>query len=425
MISLAYFIFAFLMLRFMVSMSNLLTRQWLKKAPASGDSPVPAGRQHQSHSRPLLRANDTSTRTAAPNNYPGPGARYEKPVSRNVSPPLISVLIPVRNEEKNIGNLLNDLSKQDYKNYEILVCDDMSEDHTAQIVCDFMKKDSRIRVVDGSPLPLDWLGKNHACRQLALAAKGEYLLFIDADVRVKPSLITNSLAHVQRYRLDLFSIFPQQVMHTFGEKITVPVMNWALAGLLPLILTRISRRPSFSAANGQFMLFRASVYHSHKFHSELRCEMVEDIKIFRLMKKKGLRTHTVLSNGDISCRMYGSWAEAIEGFSKNVPEYFGGYTAVAIVFALITSLGFIPVLLCLSLTLSLVFIFFLTLHRIIISILSRQSPLQNLILAPLQQLSFCIMIIKAVQNKIQQQLIWKGRNVYEQYSKRKYHDINI
>lgn len=214
---------------------------------------------------------------------------------------------------------------------------------------------------------------------------------------------------MKRHRLDLLSVFPEQEMRTFGEKITVPIMNWVLIGLLPLILTRISARSSFSAANGQFMLFRADIYRRNWFHEKIRNIIVEDIEIFRLMKKKGLRTHTVLSNGEISCRMYGSWNESIEGFSRNVSEFFGGSIPLAILFALITTLGIIPVFVYLPAELAIAFVVLLALHRIIISFLSRQPVIRNLLLAPLQQLSFCAMINRAVSHTTKKDFIWKGR----------------
>ncbi len=369
MIWLAYFVYYFLVLRFLVSLSNLLTRQWL-------------GNLHSGRS------------------IPGSGQ------------PLVSVLIPARNEEKNICNLLEDLSSQHYENIEILVYDDLSEDNTGNLVRSCIKKDRRIKLIEGTPLPDGWTGKNHACHRLSIQAKGDYLLFLDADVRVKKSIIINSLAHLEKYRLSLLSVFPVQNMQTFGEKVTVPVMNWILTGLLPLVLTRISSRPALSAANGQFMLYRAEVYHRYRFHSEHRNSIVEDISIFRSVKRKGLPAHTVLSNGDISCRMYNSYKDAVNGFSRSVAEYFGGNLPVAALFALVTTFGFIPALVLLPAFYQFTFLPLLLLHRALISGLSRQHVLQNLLLAPVQQLSFCVIVIMAFRHKIWHNLNWKGRNVY-------------
>ncbi len=371
---LAYFILIFLAVRLAVSLANLFTRQWLK--------------------------NDEVIYQPA-----------RLPVRNSL--PMISVLIPARNEANNICSLLSDISYQNYPNIEILVYDDLSEDNTGELVKSCIERDGRIRLIGGKPLPAGWLGKNHACHQLALEAKGEYLLFLDADVRLRPSLLHNSFAHMKHHRLDLLSIFPVQEMCSLGEKITVPVMNWVLTGLLPLILTRISSRPSLSAANGQFMLFSTESYKKHMFHFSLKNSPVEDIGIFRLMKRLGYRTNTLLSNGDISCRMYGTWKEAVTGFSRNVAEYFGGSIPPALIFALLTTFGIIPVVLYLPPKLSASFIVLTVMHRLVISYISRQPLLQNLFLAPLQQLSFVVMVIAAIRHRLNRVLIWKGRNVYQ------------
>jgi len=384
MIWIAYFIYGFLVLRLMVSMTNLLTRQWLRNVTEDG-----AGFSITGQRRGVFSP------------------------SGNLHPyPLVSVLIPARNEEKKIGNLLNDILMQDYENLEILVYNDLSEDNTSRLVKKFMEKDSRIRLIEGSPLPSGWLGKNNACHRLGMSAKGEYLLFLDADVRIGPRLVRRGLAHLHLHRLDLLSLFPKQEMVTFGEKTVVPIMNWVLVGLLPLILTRISSWTSFSAANGQFMMFRAVVYQRFRFHEELKGAMVEDIEIFRLMKEKGLRTHTALGSDEITCRMYGSWREAIEGFSKNVLEYFGGHALMAILFALLTTLGFVPVLLYLPGRPFLIFLLLMIINRVITSFLSGQPVLLNILLAPFQQLSLWVMIIRALMNKTRHSMTWKGRNLY-------------
>lgn len=142
--------------------------------------------------------------------------------------------------------------------------------------------------------------------------------------------------------------------------------------------------------------------------------MAEDIAIFRKMKKNGLRTHTVLRNGDVSCRMYRSWHESIEGFAKNVIDFFGGYSFMAIHFAFLTGLGFIPVILTLPWKFVIAFFVLSILTRAVISLISRQSPVDNLVFAPLQQISLFIMIIKALIHKKQHSLKWKGRKVYNE-----------
>src|SRR6056297_1578237 len=230
--------------------------------------------------------------------------------------PLVSVLIPARNEEGNLPLILGDLEAHDYGNIEVIVYDDLSEDGTLNVARSFAVRDNRFKVVEGRGLPAGWLGKNHGCHQLSLQAQGSYLLFLDADVRVRPGLIRRSLGHVMHRELSLLSIFPRQLMQTLGERLTVPAMNLILLSLLPLRLIRVNHRPSLAAANGQFMLFEAENYRAQRYHERVRELNVEDMAIIRLMKVQGRRVHTMLSSGEVECRMYGGFGEAIGGMTR-------------------------------------------------------------------------------------------------------------
>ncbi|MFW6289564.1 MAG: glycosyltransferase family 2 protein, partial [Mariniphaga sp.] len=139
---------------------------------------------------------------------------------------LVSVLIPARNEENNIRNLLTDLQQQNYPNLEIIVFNDQSTDKTEQILQQFAADDKRIRFINSAGLPDGWLGKNFACHVLALNAKGKYLLFLDADVRTGVGIIERILAFSQQHKLALVSVFPRQIMLSLVEKTTVPNMNY-------------------------------------------------------------------------------------------------------------------------------------------------------------------------------------------------------
>jgi glycosyltransferase involved in cell wall biosynthesis len=329
--------------------------------------------------------------------------------SRSSSEPLISVLIPARNEEENIGILLSSLIEHDYSNIKIWVYDDLSTDKTAFIVQQLAAKDSRIHLLSGRQLPHGWIGKNHGCHQLAHHADGEYLLYLDADVIIQKGLIKNAVANMQKYHLDLFSIFPAQRMGSLAEWLTVPVMNWILVSLLPLVLVRLSSHSSFSAANGQFMMFRADVYRRELFHKTLKHANVEDIAISRLMKRKGYKVQTLLGNKQIQCRMYKSWDDAVKGFSRNVFYFFGGSKIAGFLFGFITTFGFIPVFLYLPLSYFIVYGTMVALIRILISISSRQNVLFNLLLAPLQQLSFLYILTSSAVLRYRRATTWKGR----------------
>lgn len=324
---------------------------------------------------------------------------------------LVSVLIPARNEENNIGSLLEDLRKQSFHNLEILVFDDESTDSTAEIVEQAAAHDPRVSLLFSGGLQEGWLGKNRACHQLAEAARGRFFMFIDADVRIGNDFISKVLAGAKEQKTGLLSIFPRQVMGSPGEWSTVPLMNYILLTLLPLILVSKTKYSSLSAANGQFMLFDADVYRKYSPHRHFRDKKVEDIAIIRYLKQEKVPVACLAGEGEISCRMYGNFAEAVHGFSKNIVMFFGGSTALAILFWSITTLGFIPVIAALSPAVAAGYFAAVILIRVMVSAVSRQSIGRNLLYLVPQQLSMGLMIIQSIRNSVRKQYIWKGRNI--------------
>ncbi|HZH72628.1 MAG TPA: glycosyltransferase [Mariniphaga sp.] len=325
---------------------------------------------------------------------------------------LVSVLIPARNEEINLPSLLSDLQKQDYKNLEIVVFDDQSTDRTKEIVTEFSRRNKRIKYYYSDALPSGWLGKNYACHLLSTIAQGNYYLFLDADVRIGNRLISSTLTYLNTHKLKLLSIFPLQRMETFGEKITVPNMNYILLTLLPLILIRKTQPPSLSAANGQFMLFEASTYQKVQPHKAAKDKKAEDIEISRLYKIMKERIACITGNHEISCRMYTGLQEAISGFSKNVVMFFGNSFILAILFWLVTTFGFIVILIGLTARLFLIYVLLFLVTRMLVSITSRQPVVQNLLLIIPQQITLGMMLLKALNNHRTKNYEWKGRSIY-------------
>lgn len=320
--------------------------------------------------------------------------------------PLISVLIPARNEEDNIYYIIEDLQNQLYKRIEIIVFDDNSTDKTAQIVSEKIKTDKRITLLQSNDLPNKWLGKNWACHNLAKNAKGDYFLFLDADVRLKQNAIEKTTKFIKKYRLSLMSVFPKQVMKTAGEKLTVPLMHYILLTLLPLILVRISPFKSHSAANGQFMFFQSTIYKKYLPHKLFKDEKVEDIKISRFYKAKKERIACIAGYEEITCRMYSGFKEAVDGFSKNIVMFFGNFYIVSFLFWLITTLGWLPVLLYAK-QLFIIYIIIYVLITIFSSIIANQNIFENLILLIPHKFVMLLILVKSLNKKKE----WKGRLV--------------
>ena len=338
-------------------------------------------------------------------------SRVHLPEQQPPECPKISILIPARNEETVLGRLLESLEKQDYPDFEVIVCNDHSSDNTEDILNWFEGEDSHIRWFLGEKLPDDWLGKNFACHQLAQKASGKYLVFLDADVELANDAIAKAVAFFQNKKLALLSVFPQQKMESVAELATVPVMNWILQSLLPLILVRKTKFPSISAANGQFMMFDAENYSKYQWHSQVKNQNVEDIRLGRMIKAEGFKMAVLLGKNDVFCRMYKSFDEAITGFSRNIHEYFGGRIAVMICFWLLIVLGPMIVWIALGFELLLLFILLVIINRMLIAIASRQNSFVSLLLHPIQMISFTAIVFYNIYRRIRKNTEWKGRTI--------------
>lgn len=236
--------------------------------------------------------------------------------------PRVSVLVPARNEEQNIGKCLAGLLRQEYPDYEVLVLDDRSTDGTAAIVREWEGREGRLRLIPGAPLPEGWGGKSFACHQLAREAGGEFLLFVDADTVHGSASIRSAVAEMEKTGADLLSLIPHQTMESFWEKAILPLLHFSTMCFLPFPLVSSTRSPRLAMANGQFMMFRRDVYRRIGGHEAVRTAMVEDVWISRLVKSHG-RKLVVMDGGSlVSCRMYRSFAALWEGFSKNL---FAGF----------------------------------------------------------------------------------------------------
>ena len=332
------------------------------------------------------------------------------PQSKAQHQDLVSILIPARNEEQNIGKTLKLIATQEYTHYEILVLDDHSDDGTAQVVEEAQAQNPKIKLFSGDPLPKGWLGKNWACHQLAQKAKGDFLLFIDADVAVQPKLITSALSEVKKRELSLLSIFPDQALETWGEKVAVPIMHYLLLTLLPLHFVRLLPYPSLAAANGQFMLFKADTYREFQFHHQVRQQITEDIETVRFMKQNSLKAGTYLGNKLVICRMYHSYADVLDGFSKNLLSGFGNSILGLLIFLLFTTAGFVSFF-WLPLPLAGLGIGCVLLMQTALARLSNQPIWETLLLHPIKMATLVAIAFRSIRRKLTKNNTWKGRNV--------------
>jgi len=237
--------------------------------------------------------------------------------SRGERGPLVSVIVPARNEAPNVGRCLESVCRQDYSALEVLAIDDNSTDDTPRILARLAEDEPRLRVLAGAPLAPGWTGKNFALAQAAAHAQGEWLLFLDADTWLEPGTISAAVAHAAERKLGLLSLVTRQELAGFWERVIQPVVLLVIALALPLKAINDSRRPGVAYANGQFLLVRAAAYEKAGGHAAERDSVVEDSALARAVKAAGFGVQLADGRGFVHVRMYRGLQQTWEGWSKN------------------------------------------------------------------------------------------------------------
>jgi chlorobactene glucosyltransferase len=240
-------------------------------------------------------------------------------VLTKTEPPLISVIVPARNEARNIERCVRLLLAQSYLNMELIVVDDRSTDETPHILAEIQaeRTDEKLRIVQGADLPPGWAGKPHALHQGIAAAQGQWLCFVDADTFAHPDLLGAAYRTAWEQAADLFTILTRQELLTFWERVILPLVFTALSvGFSP----RRVNDPKYpeAVANGQFILIRRSVYHAVGGYESIRGQVVEDKALAEQVKRSGYRLVVGDGRQVASTRMYTSLNEIWEGWTKNI-----------------------------------------------------------------------------------------------------------
>ncbi len=248
--------------------------------------------------------------------------------------PLVSVMVPGRNEEQNFADCLHSLLAQGSVieiTVDIIVTDDSSEEKTAAIATQIAATQphgKHVTLVSVPSLPEGWVGKNHALHAGVRHSRGEWLLFTDADTRHVPGKLPGVIERAQRENLSLLSFSPRQEVRTWWERAVIPALYEQLAKLYPY--ERVNDpADSAAAANGQYILFRREAYFALGGHEAVRDAVLEDVELARRTKQAGFRIWFGPGEGIVSTRMYRRFAEMWEGWTKNLfLLYHGDSSAV-------------------------------------------------------------------------------------------------
>ncbi|HEX9986788.1 MAG TPA: glycosyltransferase family 2 protein [Thermoanaerobaculia bacterium] len=249
--------------------------------------------------------------------------RRLKVVDRLAGPlPNVSVIIPARDEERTIERTVRAMLAQTYEQLEVLVVNDRSTDATGEILARIAAEDSRLVVVNGEEPPEGWLGKPWALEQGSRRALGELLLFVDADVIYAPDAVLAAVAHLERSRVSMLSLFPNVELRGFWESLAMPQLAVTAFGFLPLWLSNRTTIPLLGIGGGPGNLVRRDVFDAIGGFAPLKGEVVDDVGFARLVRRHKYRTELVRADRLISLRMYHGLREIVDGFTKNAFAVF-------------------------------------------------------------------------------------------------------
>jgi len=249
----------------------------------------------------------------------------DTPAAPPADPPLVSVVVPARDEARNIERCLRSVLATTYPRLEVIVVDDHSADGTGALARAI--DDPRLRVLDNPPLPDGWFGKQWACRTGARAARGDVLVFADADTTHAPDLVGRLVNELRARGGGLLSVVGRQELGTFWERVVQPHVFWMLATRYGGTETvNRSRRAEDKIANGQCIFVRREAYDAIGGHGAVRHQVAEDVAIAQRLFAAGQRTEVVMSREDLTTRMYTSLGEIMAGWRKNV--FAGGREAM-------------------------------------------------------------------------------------------------
>ena len=322
----------------------------------------------------------------------------------------VTVLAPMRNEAENVPEFISALSTQmGVKNLKFIVINDGSTDKTAELLNAVIGSDSRFTVIDSPAQRSGWLGKVSALQSGFEVATSDYIITLDADVRLEPNAIMRAITQLERLKLDFISPYPRQIAQTFPEKLIQPLLHWSWMSTIVLRLAEKFPRRSTAVANGQFFVVRKSALDAIDGFSTVSNQILDDIELARSLIAAGYKGVVTEGSGIASTRMYGSFDEIRQGYGKSLWKAFGGPlgSLIAITFLFLT--GILPVLLILNGYLTGWFIYlYIAFSREISAIRSRGNPLYAF-LHPLSSALLIYLIIYSWRKRGSIQ--WKGRTV--------------
>ena len=262
--------------------------------------------------------------------------------------PKVSVLIPARNEEGNIGDACAAVLASQGVQLELIVLDDASTDRTPAILAAIA--DPRLTVASAPKLPPGWSGKQHACHILGGLASNELMVFVDADVRLAPDAVARMAGFMQRHGAGLASGFPRQVTVTWSEQLLLPLIHFLLLGFLPMGTMQRNSAASLGAGCGQLFIARRDAYRAAGGHAAIRASLHDGLTLPRAFRRAGHMSLLFDATTFATCRMYQSADQVWEGLCKNATEGMAKPGALPVWTAILAGGQVLPAVLLVSAT---------------------------------------------------------------------------
>ena len=322
----------------------------------------------------------------------------------------VTVIVPMRNEGDNVHECVSALAAQrGVDNLKVILVNDASTDKTLEFMHAATAGDNRFSIIDSPALRQGWLGKVSALQHGYDAADSEYIITLDADVRLAPSALVRAVNQLKDLHLDFISPYPRQVALTFGEKLIQPLLHWSWMSTVVLRLAEKFPRRSTAVANGQFFVVRKSSLDAAVGFTSVKNQILDDIELARSLIAAGCKGVVTEGSEIASTRMYASFDEIRQGYGKSLWNAFGNPIGALIATLFIFATGILPVLLFFSgYSFGLILYFYIVLTRAMSAIRSRGNQLY----AFLHPLSSALLIYLIVYSWAKRGSIqWKGRTV--------------
>jgi hypothetical protein len=321
-------------------------------------------------------------------------------------PHTVSILIPMRNEEVNARDCLTSVvNQQGLENYEVLVLDDNSSDKTSEEVRAF----NQVKLITGSNPPENWLGKLWACQQLAEVSQNEYLVFLDADVRLSKNAIASSISKMKEW--DFISPYPRQLTVGFVQKIFQPLLQWSWLSSVPLLIAQKFSIKSMAVANGQFLIVKRDAYLKIGGHTGIKTEVLDDLMLARQLLGKGFKGGVAEASHVANCLMYKGARDLFKGYQKSLWKAFGSFFGSLVAILLLALTGLIPLVSALAGSeLGLISFLCVFLSRVISSLRTGSLP-NTAILHPISIILLIGLIIYSWFGRFTNTLTWRDRTL--------------